>query len=304
MFAFLQQLSGFLLPIFVYSTMFNVGLTQKPSKILDNLKEWHFLIRMLVANFVIVPALMIALVYVTNFDPALQAGLLTMGACAGAPFLIKLTQTSNNDIALGATVMMVLMVGTVAFAPLLLPLLIEGIQVDAWAIAWSLVRQMLLPIIGGMVLAQVLTNVADAIQPWVARMGNYALYGVLVASMVGYWPNLRGMIGTGAILGGVAVLALAFWIGYLMGDGTDHLQDVGGLGTAQRNTAAAMIIATQNFSDPNTFVLVTVVNTLGIVMLLAFARGLSKDNPGSLWCDPTAARADRVEGGARSYPSR
>jgi BASS family bile acid:Na+ symporter len=102
MFAFLQQLSGFLLPFFVFLTMFNVGLTQKPSKILDNLKEWHFLVHMLVANFVIVPALMIALVHVTNFDSALQAGLLTMGACAGAPFLIKLTQTSNNDIALGA----------------------------------------------------------------------------------------------------------------------------------------------------------------------------------------------------------
>jgi BASS family bile acid:Na+ symporter len=301
MYALLQQLSSLLLPIFVFATMFNVGLTQKPSKILGNLRDWHFLVRMLVANFLIVPALMIALVYVTDFDPSLQVGLLTMGCCAGAPFLIKLTQTSNNDIALGATVMMVLVVGTVAFAPLLLPLLIEGVQVDAWAIAWSLTRQLLLPIILGMVLAQFITNVADAIQPWVARIGNYALYGVLVSSIVGYWPNLRGMIGTGAILGGVAVIALAFWIGYLMGDGKDHLQDVGGLGTGQRNTAAAMIIATQNFTDPNTFVLVTVVNTLGIVMLLAFARALSKDNQGSIWCDPAAMRADRAEGVAKIY---
>jgi len=283
--------------------MFNVGLTQKPSKIIGNLKHRHFLIRMLIANFLIVPALMVALVYVTNYDPALQAGLLTMGACAGAPFLIKLTQTSNNDIALGATVMMVLVVGTVIFAPLLPPLLIEGVEVNAWAIAWSLTRQLLLPIIGGMVLAQFITNVADAIQPWVARIGNYALYGVLISSIVGYWPTLRGMIGTGAILGGVAVIALAFWIGYLMGDGKDRLQDVGGLGTGQRNTAAAMIIATQNFTDPNTFVLVTVVNALGIVLLLAFARALSKDNQGSMMVDPKALRADRAETVAKIYPS-
>ena len=59
----------------------------------------------------------------------------------------------------------------------------------------------------------------------------------------------------------------------------DHLEDVGGLGTAQRNTAAGMIIATQNFSDPDVFVMLTLANVLGIVMLLAIARFISRDNP-------------------------
>jgi BASS family bile acid:Na+ symporter len=294
MYGVFRDLSGILLPIFVLSTMFNVGLTQKPSKILRNLREWHFLVRMVVANFLIVPALMIALVYVTDYAPSLQVGLLTMSCCAGAPFLIKLTQTSANDIALGATVMMVLMIGTVVFAPLLLPVVIEGVEVDAVAIAWALARQLLLPIAAGMILAQFLTKIANAIQPWIARIGNYALYGVLATSLIGYWPNLRDMIGTGAILGGVIVLALAFWIGYLMGDGNDRLQDIGGLGTAQRNTAAATIIASQNFDDPNTFVLVTVVNTLGIIMLLGFATVLSRDNRPRV-VDPESMRADSTE---------
>ncbi len=286
-----RDASEIFLPVFIFATMFNVGLTQKPSRILQNLRNWHFLLRMLVANFVIVPALMIALVYVTDFNPALQAGLLTMACCAGAPFLIKLTQTSKSDIALGATVMMVLVVGTVVFAPLLLPFVIEGINVDAGAIASALVRQLLLPIVIGMALAQFIPQVARTVQPWVARIGNYALYGVLVTTLMGWWPNLREIIGTGAIAGGLAVIAMAFWIGYLMGDGQDHLQDVGGLGTAQRNTAAAMIIATQNFDNSDTFVLVTVVNTLGIVMLLGFATLLSRDNRPRM-VDPATMRAD------------
>jgi BASS family bile acid:Na+ symporter len=274
--------------------MVNVGLTQEPSKIIGNLRDWHFLVRMVVANFLIVPALMIALIYVTDYDPSLQVGLLTMSCCAGAPFLIKLTQTANQDIALGATVMMVLMVGTVAFAPLLLPVVIEGVEVDAGAIASALIRQLLLPIAAGMILAQVMTQVADAIQPWIARIGNYALYGVLASSLIGYWPNVRDIIGTGAIVGGVAVIALAFWIGYLMGDGRDRLQDVGGLGTGQRNTAAAMIIASQNFDDPDVFVLVTIVNTLGIIMLLGFATVLSRDNRPRM-VDPVTMRADHMD---------
>jgi BASS family bile acid:Na+ symporter len=278
MYGFFQDLTSYALPVFVIATMFNVGLTQKPSAIGENLRNWHFLVRMLLANFIIVPALMYTLVnLVGDYTPAQSAGLMIMGVCAGAPFLIKLTQTSQNDIALGATVMMVLMVATVLVAPVALPFVIEGLEVDAWSIAQSLFLQMLLPIIVGMIVAQVASSFADSIQPWVARIGNIALYVVLLATIIGYWPEIRDLLGTGAIAGGLVVLLLAFFVGYLFGDGKDHLQDVGGLGTAQRNTAATMIIASDNFTDPTVFVIVSVVNALGIIMLMLIARLLSRD---------------------------
>lgn len=287
MYEFFQDLTSVVLPVFVISTMFNVGLTQKPSAIAENLRNWHFLVRMLFANFIIVPSLMFALVnLVGDYSPAQAAGLMIMSVCAGAPFLIKLTQTSENDIALGATVMMVLMVATVVIAPVMLPFVIEGLEVNAWGIAQSLFLQMLLPIIVGMIVAQVVSSFADSIQPWVARIGNIALYVVLGATIVGYWPEIRDLLGTGAIAGGLVVLLLAFFVGYLFGDGKDDLQDVGGLGTAQRNTAATMIIASDNFTDPVVFVIVSVVNALGIIMLMLIARGLSRDAGGATEGDP------------------
>ena len=277
MYEFFQDLTSIVLPVFVISTMFNVGLTQKPTAIADNLRNWRFLVRMLFANFIIVPSMMFAMVNLWDYEPAHAAGLMIMSVCAGAPFLIKLTQTSENDIALGATVMMVLMVATVVIAPVTLPFVIEGLNVDAWAIAQSLVVQMMLPIAVGMILAQVVTSFAVTIQPWVARLGNLALYVVLGATIIGYWPEIQDLVGTGAIAGGLVVLLFAFFVGYLFGDGPDHLQDVGGLGTAQRNTAATLIIASDNFTDPDVFVIVSVVNTLGIIMLMVIARGLSRD---------------------------
>jgi BASS family bile acid:Na+ symporter len=190
MYGFFQDLTNAVLPVFVIATMFNVGLTQNPSAITANLRNWHFLVRMLFANFIIVPSLMFALVnLVGDYEPAQAAGLMIMSVCAGAPFLIKLTQTSENDIALGATVMMVLMVATVIIAPVMLPFVIEGLEVDAWGIAQSLFLQMLLPIIVGMILAQVVHSFATTIQPWVARIGNLALYVVLGATIIGYWPE-------------------------------------------------------------------------------------------------------------------
>ena len=278
MFQFLRSAVQYIAPVFVIATMLNVGLTQKLSAIAAHLKNWPFVLKMLAANFVFAPLLMIVALYFAPFDPALKAGLLIFSLGAGAPFLIKLTQTAEHELALGAAVMMFLMVGTVVYMPVTLPLVLSGVSVDALAIAKSLLLQMLLPIVVGMLLARLLPSLVKKVQPWVGVIGNLAMYAMVVATLVGYFPNLLKIIGTGAFLVGLLFVAAAFGLGYLAGWGKDHLEDIGGLGTAQRNTAAGVIVAIQNFKDPNVFVMLTLANVLGIVMLLLLAKKLSRDN--------------------------
>ena len=279
MFEFFRILVQIVAPIFVVSTMLNDGLTQRLPDITEHLKNWSFVLKMLVVNFILAPLLMIVALYFAPFDPALKAGLLIFSLCAGAPFLIKLTQTAKHDVALGTAVMMLLMLVTVVYTPIVLPLVLSGISVDAWAIARSLLLQLLLPIAVGMLGVQFLPDFAKNAQPWVGWLGNIAMYVLVGATLIGYFPNMIAIVGTGAILVGLAFVAAAFGIGYLAGAGKDHLEDVGGLGTAQRNTAAGVIIAVQNFSDhPNVLVMITLANTLGIVMLLLIAKALSRDH--------------------------
>ena len=102
MFEFLRSSVQYIAPVFVIATMLNVGLTQKPSDIARHLKNLPFVIKMLVANFILAPLVMVAVLYVAPFDPALKAGLLIFSLGAGAPFLIKLTQTAEHEVALGA----------------------------------------------------------------------------------------------------------------------------------------------------------------------------------------------------------
>lgn len=278
MFELFRSLVQIVAPIFVVSTMLNVGLTQRLSDITRHLKKWPFVLKMLVANFVLAPLLMIAVLYFAPFEPALKAGLLIFSLCAGAPFLIKLTQMAEHDVALGAAVMMLLMVATVIYTPIVLPRVLSGIAVNAWSVAKSLLLQLLLPIALGMVAVQLLPRIAKRAQPLVGWLGNISLYVLLSATLIGYFPNMIAIIGTGAIFAGLAFVAAAFGMGYLAGAGKDHLEDIGGLGTAQRNTAAGVIIAVQNFTDPNVLVMLTLANTLGIVMLLLIAKVLSRDN--------------------------
>jgi BASS family bile acid:Na+ symporter len=278
MFELLRSSVQFIAPVFVISTMLHVGLTQKPSDIAGHLKNWPFFLKMLLANFVFAPLLMIVALYFAPFDPALKAGLLIFSLGAGAPFLIKLTQTAEHELALGAAVMMVLMVVTVPYIPVVLPLVLSGVSVDALAIAKALLLQMLLPIGVGMLVAQLLPASTKKARPWVGWAGNVAMYAMVVATLIGYFPNLLDIIGTGAFLVGLAFVAAAFGLGYLAGAGKDHLEDIGGLGAAQRNTAAGVIVAIQNFKDPNVFVMLTLANMLGIVMLMFIAKALSRDN--------------------------
>jgi BASS family bile acid:Na+ symporter len=278
MFEVFQRIAQISIPIFVVSTMFNVGLTQTMGDILRHLTRWGFVAKMLLANFVLVPLVMIVATRIVSFAPALEAGLLIFALCAGAPFLIKLTQRAGHDIALGAAVMMLLMVVTVIYVPIALPLVLEGVTVDAGAIARALFLQLIAPIAVGMLAVRLLPGLTQRVQPWVAKLGNYALYVVLGATLIGYFPDMLDIVGSGAILVGLAFVAAAFGIGYLTGAGKDHLEDVGGLGTAQRNTAAGLIIASQNFSDPDVLVMLTLANALGIVLLLIIARTLSRDN--------------------------
>ncbi|WP_242917201.1 bile acid:sodium symporter family protein [Pontibacter liquoris] len=281
MYAIFISIAGIVLPLFVFLTMLNVGLTQQLQDIVKYLQDRWFGLRMLVANFILAPLLMWGMLQLFPLDPYLRVGLILFSICAGAPFLIKLTQLSEHDLALGASTMITLVLATVILVPLFLPLIVPQIEIDGGRIAWTLVKQMIIPIGLGLLLAKALPGFGATVQPWVARIGNWALYGMIFTTLAGYFPQLKELLGQGAILLGVAFILGAFGIGYLLGGrhDKDHLQDIGALGTAQRNTAASMIIAAQNFSDhPEVLVVITLANTLGIALLLVIARFLSKDN--------------------------
>ena len=293
MFDLLRQIVDIAVPALVVTSMFNVGLTQKPSRILHHLRNWRFLARMVLVNLVIVPAVMIAAVSVVELERVYAAGLVVFGMAAGAPFVIKLTATSDNDLALGATVLTVLMVSTVFILPLGLPVVLEGVTVDGGAIIRSLLAQMIGPLLLGMVLAEFAVRLVQVVQPRVAWLITVPFGVVIGATLVGYAPELGDWELWKAVIVGLVVLVLALFLGYMMGDGRGDLKEVGGLSTAQRGTAAALIVATQNFDDPRVLVVITVLNTLGLALLIAAAKAMAPDNsvaPLPVVADPPPGR--------------
>lgn len=275
------SIGNFVLPIFVFLTMFNVGLTQTLDDFTEHLGEWKFYLRMLLVNFVVSPLVMWLLLQLFSLSRPLEIGLIIFSMAAGAPFLIKLTQYSEHDIALGATLMVVLVLATSIFVPVALPIVFPGVSINAWQILFTLLRQLVLPIIIGVILHQFATHIVRKIQPWVAKLSNITLWIVIVGILVGELEGVVQILGQGAILASVVYIGIVTILGYFIAgkNDVDHLQDLGALGTGQRNTAACMIIASTNFGNiPEVLLIITIANTLGIIMLIYIAKYLSRDN--------------------------
>jgi bile acid:Na+ symporter, BASS family len=76
-----------------------------------------------------------------------------------------------------------------------------------------------------------------------------------------------GIFGEGAILVSLLFIALAFVLGYLAGIFDKAERVVLGLGAAQRNFAAAMVVATQAFDEPGVLVMVVVLSIVAMLLI-------------------------------------
>ncbi|MFC7046000.1 hypothetical protein ACFQH6_11765 [Halobacteriaceae archaeon GCM10025711] len=135
----LESLATLSVLVFVVTSMLAMGLSLTVGQILDPLGDAGLVAKALFANFVLVPLAAYAILVVVPLSEAQAIGLVVLATAAGAPFLPKLVEMAEGDIAFGVGLMVLLMVVTVVFVPLVLPLLLPGVQVDPWTsrVRWS-----------------------------------------------------------------------------------------------------------------------------------------------------------------------
>lgn len=263
--------------VFVLSSMLAMGLSLTVAQIVEPLRNTRLVILALLANFVLVPLLAYLILLVIPLEQGLATGLIIMACAAGAPFLPKLTQTAKGNIAFAVGLMTLLMVVTVAYLPLVLPLLLSGASVSPWAIAQSLIVMMLLPLGIGLFVKARYASLADTLQPHLSQASTVAILLMIVSMLVLQFSSIVALIGTGGLVAILIFLVGAFVIGYFLGGRDSGIKSVSALGTGQRNLSAAFLVAAQNFADdPNVLIMVLVAGILGLVILGGLAGELGK----------------------------
>lgn len=262
--------------VFAVSSMLTVGFSYTLREIVRPLRNARLVIAVLVANFVMVPLLAYLITSVFSFDKQQEAGLLVVACAAGAPFLIKLVQLAKSDLAIASGFLVLLLICTMIYMPVVLPRLVPDADVNALDIAQPLLLNMLLPLIAGLVLDWWHDRIGDRLLPILGVLTNIAIVSILVATFITNWDILKDVFGTGLITAAILFIAGAFVIGWVIGMPFGSTRDEVALATAQRNIAAATVVATQSIGHPDTIVTVVVTSMGAMVVLFPIAAFLGK----------------------------
>jgi BASS family bile acid:Na+ symporter len=277
--------------VFVISSTLAVGLGLTVGQILAPLRNGRLVALSLAANFVLAPVVAMALAAVFGLEQPLAVGLLLVGVAAGAPFLLKLADLASGNMPFAVGLMVVLMVTTVGFMPIVLPLALAGVSVNPASIARSLIFLMLLPLAGGLALRAWHPPAAARARAFVAPVSSISMIFVVTLTTAGHFGSMVSILGSFGIVAAVIFVAVCFGIGWALGGPGPDTRGVLSLGTAQRNTAAALVVASQNFSDAKVVVMITVVMIVSFALLMPLARVLARrQQPRAVGLNATAAR--------------
>jgi BASS family bile acid:Na+ symporter len=272
----LQKATSVAMLVFVLSSMVAMGLNLTVGQIIAPLRNARLVVLSLLVNFVLMPLGALALAGLLRLDQPMGVGLLLLGSAAGAPFLPKLAQIAKGNLAFGVGLMVLLMVVTVGYLPLVLPSLLPGVSVNPAKIARSLFLLMLLPLAGALAVKAYFADVAARTKPLFDRLSNLGLIVLMLLITTGNVNNVLAVFGTGGILAGLLFIAIGFVAGWLLGGPDLSTRRVLALGTAQRNIAAALVVGSQSFSDPKVVVMVVVVAIVSLLILMPLSRVLGK----------------------------
>lgn len=275
---------------FVVATMAALGMRLTIGEIVGPLRGGVLPIKVLVASFVLVPAFALAIRAVVPLNDGFGIGLILMATAAGAPFLPPLVQIAKGEVAASVGVLVLLMGTTVFYLPLVLPLLLPGVQVGPLDIAKSLVLLMLIPLAIGLFVNRRFPPVAARLQRIVSIIANIGLAIGAVALLALHGQAKLATFGTGAVAASIVLVAGTLLIGWLIAGADTAARPVLTLGTGARNIPAALVVADLNFEDADVLVMCVLIAVVSLVGLLVTARQLGRRAPASTAADTPLKR--------------
>jgi len=266
----LLNISRWALLTFLVTSMLELGFSLTLAEILAPLKNMRLLVVSLVANFVVVPLLAVAVAKAMRLEEPFAVGLLLLALAPGAPFIPKVVQIARGNLAFATGLMVLLIVGTAADLPLLLPRLIAG-EIDTWEVERSLFLLMLLPLFIGLTVHAKFHSLPAWLGSSMGFVANVSGLVVFVLIVVLNFQSVLSLFGTGAIFAALVLVVLSVFVGRLFGGSDRAIRDALGLGTGLRNVGAALLVGAKNFNDPRVNVMVIVTALVGLFILVPVA---------------------------------
>ena len=276
----IETIFNIVVVIFTVGNLAAMGLELNVREAIKAVRNARFVAMIFVWSWVVGPAFAYLVTKVLPLAEPYAIGLLLAGPAPCAPFYPVVVRKAKGDVAFAAALLLLTAVGTVVMMPLMLPLMIKGLTVSAWAIAKPLLTLVLTPLLIGIAIRVYAAKAADKLFPVVKKIAGLFTLLVLIFVLALYGKKMLDSMGSFAIgaqllfLGGMALVS------YLVGFGLKQNQrSIIALGMGTRNIAAvfAVLMAIPNPDSRLVAMVALVVPLSGIVAFAAEASSL----PGS-----------------------
>jgi len=186
-----------LLPASVFVLMVSVGMSLRWRELVANWRRltWSAWLRLLLATFIVPPAVALLLARILPLDLSETAGLFMVAAAPGAPLLTRNLARRGFDMHLAASYQ----VWGAVMTPIMIPLLVAGaaklyardIWIPPMALVVQIVEKEFVPLLVGMALAHFAPTFSKEAQPAINILGNCTLTLVFAVLLWKMGPELR-----------------------------------------------------------------------------------------------------------------
>jgi BASS family bile acid:Na+ symporter len=280
----LEVASQVLVLIFVLSTLFSVGLLVSARQVLAALQQRRSLAVALCANFVVLPGAALALCWWLQLATPVQAALLLATTAPGSPALLRLNEFARGDQAKAVGLLVLLMSLTMAYQPLVLPMLLPGLSVGPMPIARTLVLTVLLPLVLGLMVKSRWPALAGRLRPPLARLGNIsAVVSCFILLPFVYLDALKDVaLNGGGLLVLLLYLPLAVGAGWWLGGPDANQRRLLALCCGQGSMGAAFVIAVHNFNNPHAIAMLLLILWASLALLIPLALVFRRESFGDV----------------------
>lgn len=280
-----RQLILLALQLSIVGTVFGYGLAATVADLMYVLRRPGLLARSLVAVFVLMPVVAVALVRWLDFPQTTEIILVALAMCPVPPLLTTRQGKAGGHVSFGLGLMVVLCFAAIVTIPVTIAALRFVFErpyaITSAAVARVLLTTTLLPLASGVIIRARWPSVAERIERPVGLAGSILLPLAVVSIVVGAFSEIWAAVGNGSVLGIVIFTVAGLALGHALGGPKRDDSVVLAFSTACRHPTLALSIATNTYPEQR----------FGAMMLLYLLVSIIVGMPYLLWQRRLAAVA-------------
>jgi BASS family bile acid:Na+ symporter len=274
-----RQIVLLVLQISIALTVLGFGLRAIPGDLLYLVRRPALLARALVAVFVVMPIVAVALARAFDFRPTVEIALVILAISPLPPLLPSKEIKAGGHTGYGIGLMAWLGVASIVVIPAALELFqrLTGRELGMApsAVAGLVLKTVLAPLLAGMALRTLWPALAHRLARPFSLAAKGLLFLGLIVLLPSVLPALWTLVGNGTVFAMLIFTVVGLAVGHVLGGPHPDHSVVLALSTASRHPAIALAIAASNFPDQHlggTILLFLLVNAIAAVPYLAWQR--------------------------------